>query len=106
MSNFEEWDLVNAQDRDGDGVITLDDFENGWYFYTSDDPATRETVFFGTTYYRAKETGAFSGGMNGYHWTAKPKGTRYGTTMSILTGPYGMATCRADGFCIRPAAEK
>lgn len=107
MANFEgDWSIVNAQDRDGDGIITLDDFENGWYFYTSDDPAERETVFFGTTYYRAKETGEFSGGMNGYHWTAKPKGTRYGTTMSILTGPYGMGTCRADGFAIRPAVEK
>jgi hypothetical protein len=107
MANYEEWTDVNAEDRNGDGVITMEgDFENGWYFYTSDDPDTRETVFFATTYYRAKETGKVDGGMNGYHWTAKPKGTRYGTTMTILTGPYGRATCRADGFAVRPAAEK
>ena len=101
------WNDVNAQDRNGDGIVTMDDdYENGWYFYTSDDPATRETVFFGITYYREKEAGNIGGGLNGFYRTAKPKGTRYATTMAILTGPYGMAASRADGFAIRPAAEK
>ena len=103
---YGSYDAINAEDRNGDGKLTLDDYENGWYFYTSLDHADGETIFFPATRYRDPDTGTIGGSINGFYRTAKPKGTRYNTTMAILTGPYGMGASRATGFAVRPVAEQ
>ncbi|MDO5000490.1 MAG: hypothetical protein Q4E27_09670 [Bacteroidales bacterium] len=54
--------IMNAQDRDGDGIITYDDFEDGWYFYT--DAARTDTIFFPATGARIPRNDGFA-----YSWS-------------------------------------
>ena len=103
--NFESYADFNAVDRNGDGEITETDFENGWYFYTTNGPDKQETIFIPSTGIRDVESGLAMSPRAGLYRTAKAKGTRYAVAFTIGGGPYGKCANKGAGFAVRPVAE-
>lgn len=95
-----------VEDRNLDGVITSDDYERGWYFYT-DNSKTR-TIYFPTSGYRKGASGEleFVTGY-GYYWSAA-LGTQYdGYDMDIANNRVQPMSkySRSRAFSIRPTKE-
>lgn len=63
---------LNVKDLNEDGAITSEDFDKGWYFYTS--PSGGETIFFPAAGARNYENSALHLiGTHGRYWLAAPQ---------------------------------
>ena len=98
-----DFSLINAEDQDGDGIITAADNKKGWYLYTNSSRV--ETVFFPSNISRGEMYGDLSY-VGSFYWYAVAAGQRNAQHLRFGATSVGVSQAtRNQGGAIRPVND-